>query len=154
MFNLVTSVSLLFGIAATAAGVLAADRMQVIVTLASALSASEIMLPVGHWGLAGLWMEIVAMITGGNRRALLWRCVGVAIALHVLILVTLFAGKLSDREAFSATVYLMYAWLFCMSALASATAWVIASARRMRTGMNPLTALETPIAIGAAALAI
>ena len=89
-----------------------------------------------------------------ERRVAIARCFGVGIALHALILVTLFVDKLSDREAFSATVYLMYARLFCMAVLALSTAWVFDWLHRMRTSASALTPLEVPIAVGAAALAM
>ena len=67
---------------------------------------------------------------------------------------TLFVGKLGDREAFSATIYLLYARLFCMGALAVSTTWVLTWVGRMRADRGSIAALEAPIAIGMAALAV
>lgn len=149
-----TIISLLYGIAATAAGVLAVDRMHLMLTLTSSVSVSDIMLPFGHWLSVAAWMATVAVLVPGERRAALYRCVGAGLALHALILVTLFVDKLGDREAFSAMVYLWYARLFCMATLALATAWVLAWLQRLRTRADLLTALEAPIAIGTAALGL
>jgi hypothetical protein len=147
-----TIVSLLFGIAATAAGVMAVDRMHVMLTLTTSVSVSDIMLPIGHWLFASAWMAIVALMIS-DRRTAFYRCVGIAIALHALILVTLFVGKLSDREAFSATVYLIYARLFCVAVLALSTTWLLKWLQRMRAGSNTLVALEAPLVAGTMALA-
>ncbi len=149
-----TIVSLLFGIAATAAGVLAADRMHLMLTLTSSVSVSDVMVPFGHWLMVAAWMAIVAMMTSGERRAALLRCVGVGLVLHALILVTLFVAKLSDREAFTATIYLIYARLFCIAALALSSAWLLGWAQRLRAPASAMTALEAPIMFGVAALAI
>ena len=148
-----TIVSLLFGIAATAAGVMAVDRMHVMLTLTSSVSVSDLMLPVGHWLIVAAWTGIVALMTRSQRRDAVYRCLAVGFALHALILVTLFVAKLSDREAFSATVYLMYARLFCMAAVALSTAWLLTWLPRLRAGSNPLVALEAPLAAGTMALA-
>ncbi len=149
-----TIVGLLFGIAATAAGVVAVDRMHLMLTLTTSVSVSDLMVPFGHWLLVAAWMAVVAVTIGGDRRAALTRGLGVGLALHVLILVTLFVDKLGDREAFTATVYLLYARLFCVAALALSTAWLVIWLHRMRTAADSLTALEAPLAIGALALAL
>ena len=149
-----TIISLLYGIAATAAGVLAVDRMHVMLTLTSSVSVSDVMLPFGHWLSVAAWMAIVAALVPHPRSAALYRCAGVGFALHALILVTLFVDKLGDREAFSATVYLWYARLFCMATLTLSTAWVLAWLQRLRSSADSLTALQTPIAIGTIALGL
>jgi hypothetical protein len=143
-------VSLLFGVAATAAGILAVDRMHVVLTLTPV---SDLMLPVGHWSLVLAWMAIVAALVPTERHSALARCFGVGLALHAIVLVTLFVDKLGDREAFSATVYLLYARLFCMAALSIATCWVLASLQRMRSGTEAIAVLALPMTIGAVALA-
>ena len=147
-------VSVFFGLVATIAGVMDADQLRVMLTVTSSGSVSEIMLPFGHWFLAAAWMAAVAMLLPGDRRDALYRCLGVALALHALILVTLFVDKLADREAFSARIYLIYARLFCMTALAAALIFVVDWARAIRHTSDRLRALDAPIAIGAAALAI
>lgn len=148
-----TIAGVLYGIAATAAGVLAPDRMHVMLTLTSSVSVSDLMLPLGHWLMTAAWMAVVAMMVTADRGAALRRSVGVGLVLHALILVTLFVDKLSDREAFSATVYLLYARLFCIASLALATGWVVMWLQRRRSGADVGTALDAPIAIGALALA-
>src|SRR4051812_1535309 len=118
-----TIVSLLFGAAASAAGLLAADRMHLMVAITSAASVSEVMLPIGHWAFTAMWMAVIAVLARDGRRDAMYRCLGVALALHVVVLVTLFVAKLSDREAFSARAYLIYAQVFCMTTLAAAIGW-------------------------------
>jgi hypothetical protein len=148
-------VSILFGSVATVAGLLASDRMQMMLTLTtSGVSENEVMLPIGHWLLAAIWITIVALMIDSGRRAAIARCVGVAIALHTLILVTLFVDKLTDREAFSAVVYLRYSQLVCVAALSVSTAWFINWLRRMRAANERLAVIETAIVAGVVALAI
>ena len=147
-------ISVLFGAAATAAGVLAADRMHVMVTLTSSASVSDLMLPTGHWIMTAAWMAAAVLVSTANRRDVIYRCVAVGIALHMLILVALFVGKLSDRDAFSARAYLLYAQLFCMTVLAIAAAWSIRWMQRLRQSVDDMTALEAPLLVGAAALAV
>lgn len=154
MIPVLTIVSLLFGISATAAGVMAVDRMHAMLTLTSSVSVSDVMFPFGHWLLAAVWMAVVATMVPTERRAALTRCVGIGIALHVLILVTLFVAKLGDRDAFSATVYLLYAQLFCMATVAASMVWLFGWLQRMSTGLDRLAALEAALLVGTAAVAV
>lgn len=116
--------SLVCGSVATAAALLAPARMQPTVTLSSGVSFSEMGLPIGHWIVMAAWL---AMTWSRNTsvRAQVARWLFLGFTLHVLVLVALFVPRLDDQAAFSATIYLAYAHLFCAAVLAAATAWVI-----------------------------
>ena len=146
--------SLVFSIVATAAGMLAADRMQVIVPVSSGASVSELALPIGHWAAVGLWALSMVWLAPANRRHVVFRCIGVGFALHALILVALFVPRLSDRAAFSATVYLLYARAFCVMAIALSTAWLFGWVERMRANSHGLVTLEAALVAGWVALLI
>ncbi len=139
---------------ATAAGMLAADRMQLIVPVSSGASVSELALPIGHWAAVGLWTLSMLGLARANRRRVIFRCIGVGLALHVLILVALFVPRLSDRAAFSATVYLLYARAFCVMAIALSTAWLSGWLERMRTNAHGLVTLEAALVAGWVALLV
>lgn len=145
---------MIFGSVATAAGMLAADRMQVIVPVSSGVSVSELALPIGHWAAVGLWTLSMVALAPANRRQVIFRCIGVGFALHALILVALFVPRLSDRAAFSATVYLLYARAFCVMAIALSTAWLSGWVERMRTNSHGLVSLEAALVAGWVALLI
>ena len=146
--------SCVFAIVVTAAGMLAADRMQVIVPVSSGASVSELALPIGHWAAVGLWTLSMVWLAPANRRQVIFRCIGVGFALHALILVALFVPRLSDRAAFSATVYLLYARAFCVMAIALSTAWLFGWVERMRTNSHGLVTLEAALVAGWVALLI
>jgi hypothetical protein len=147
-------VTVLFAVAATSAGWLAPERMRLLVTVTSSASVSEIVLPVGHWLAVVAWTAAVVWRHPANRRTIIYRCIGVGVALDALILVALFVPRLADRAAFSATVYLVYARLFCGMVLALSTAWLCAWVARMRTGSPPLVVLEAPLVAGWLALLV
>ena len=115
---------------------LAADRMQIIVTVSSSASVSELALPIGHWVAVGMWALSIVGLVPANRRQVIFRCIGVGFALHVLILVALFVPRLDDRAAFSATVYLIYARVFCVMAMALSTVWLYSWARADAYGFD------------------
>ena len=146
--------TLVFAIIATAAGMLAADRMLIIVTVSSSASVSELALPIGHWVAVGMWTLSMVGLVPANRRQVIFRCIGVGFALHVLILVALFVPRLDDRAAFSATVYLIYARVFCVMAMALSTAWLYSWVERMRTDSTVMVTLEAPLLAGSVALLI
>ena len=102
--------------------VFTADRMQVMVPVTPV---SELVLPIGHWVAVGLWTLSMMRLASGNRRQVIFRCIGVGFALHALILVALFVPRLDDRAAFSARVYLIYARLVCVMTVALSTAWLL-----------------------------
>ena len=142
--------SLVCGAAAAAAGLLAPSRMQPLVTLSSGVSFSEIGVPVGHWlvmaaWMAGLWWWQPAV------KAPVAKWVVLGFALHALVLVALFIPRLNDRAAFSATIYLYYAHLFCAAMLAAATAWIANWWRDART--RQLDAVVVPGWLALAAVA-
>ena len=124
---ILASSACVFAIVATAAGMLAADRMQrdgagVVERVGERDRAADWSLgcrgACGRCSSRGDWLPRIAA-------QVIFRCIGVGFALHVLILVALFVPRLGDRAAFSATVYLMYARLFCVTAIAMSTAWLL-----------------------------
>ena len=144
-----------FAIAATAGGMLAPNRMQVLVPIVSTASVSELGVPIGHWVAVALWVLAVGWLSPvlDRRRAIVW-CIGVGFVLHWLILVALFVPRLEDRAAFSATVYLIYAQVFCVLAVTLSTMWLVHWLRRMRTAPDLMLTLETPLLAGWVALLI
>ena len=145
--------TLLFAVAATAAGLWAPERMRLMVPVTSSLSVGEIVFPFGHWFAVAVWSAGVWWLHPADRRLAVRRCIGIGAALHALLLVALFVPRLSDREAFSASVYLIYARIFCAAVTAAATAWLLAWVGRVRD-QRPLAVLETPSAIAWLALVI
>ena len=141
-----------FAIVATAGGTFAPTQMQVLVPIISSASVSELGLPIGHWAAVGLWVLGVQWLAPIDRRQVIFRCIGVGFVLHLLILVALFVPRLEDRAAFSATVYLIYAQLFCVTAVAVSTTWLLNWLRRMRTEPHLMVTLETPLLAGWIAL--
>ena len=146
--------TVLFAVVATAAGWLAPDRMRLLVPVTSSVSVSEIVFPIGHWIAVVAWAAAVVWRHPSDRRAILYRCIGVGFALHALILVALFVPRLDDRAAFSAAVYLVYARMFCATTLALATAWLLGWFRRLLTDSRVMVTLEAPIAAGWGALLV
>ena len=146
-------ISLVFGAAATAAGILASARMQLVMPVSSRVSGTEVALPIGHWAAAAMWIAAVVLFHRTDRRQVVMQCVVIAFALHVLILLALFVPRLQDRAAFSASIYLLYAQAFCAAALGAATAWGVSWLRRMTRGVvRPV--LESPLLFGWMALAV
>jgi hypothetical protein len=150
--SVATAITLLFGAVATIAGLFATNYMRVLVSVTSSASVAEVAVPVGHWLLAAAWLIAVANLIGREQPGVAFRCAAVAFVLHVLILLTLFVDKLNDREAFSASVYLWYARLFCSAALAGTVVWASQWVRRLRAGASTAAAVESPICFGALAL--
>ena len=145
--------SIVFGAVATAAGLLAPARMQLIVPVSVSASVADVAFPIGHWLLAAIWIAVVMTLEPANRRRALMQCIAIAFALHLLILLALFVPRLRDEAAFSARIYLLYARMFCVTALAAATFWAWRWWQRMRIApARPV--LETAIVFGWAALAV
>jgi hypothetical protein len=136
--------TLCWAVVATILEVLAPERMRLMVPVTSV---GELVIPFGHWIIVSLWTAGALWICGASR-TLLWRCVGVALAWHALVLLALFVPRLSDRAAFSASIYRVYATAFCAGASAVATAWLLDWARRLREPTSAAAALETPLLIG------
>ncbi len=122
--------------------------MRLMVPVTSSASVSDIVLPIGHWLAVAAWTAAVVWRHPADRRAILYRCFGVGFALHALILVALFVPRLDDRAAFSAAVYLVYARMFCVTALALSTAWLLGWFQRLRTDRRVMVTLEAPLVIG------
>lgn len=146
-------ISLLFGLIVTGASLFALDRTQLMVAVTSTSSVSEVVLPFGFWALAAIWMAAAIAMHPAATHDVIYRCLGVGFALHVLLMVALFVPRLADREAFSSGIYLIYARLFCVTALAISTAWLIDWARRSQSDGRAITALDAPLVIGWMALA-
>lgn len=144
----------LFAVAATAAGWLAPDRMRVLVPVTSSASVSEIVFPIGHWIAVVAWAAAVVWQHPSDRRTILYRCIGVGLALHALILLALFVPRLADGAAFSAAAYLIYARVFCATALGIATAWLLGWLQRMNADASVMVGLEAPLAAGWGALLV
>jgi hypothetical protein len=149
----VTLISVVFGLIAAGASLLALDRTQLMVQVTSSGSVSDIVLPFGFWALAAIWMLAAIAMRVAPAREVIYRGVVAGFALHALLLVALFVPRLADREAFSSGIYLIYARLFCVAALAVATAWSIGWVRRSQTDRRAIMALDAPVVIGALALA-
>jgi hypothetical protein len=146
--------TVLFAVVASAAGWLAPDRMRLLVPVTSSASVSEIVFPIGHWIAVVAWAAAVVWRHPSDRRRILYRCIGVGVALDALILVGLFVPRLDDRAAFSAAVYLVYARMFCAMALGLATAWLLGWLQRITADANVMVGLEAPLAAGWGALLI
>ncbi|OGA75709.1 MAG: hypothetical protein A3G81_15295 [Betaproteobacteria bacterium RIFCSPLOWO2_12_FULL_65_14] len=145
---ILAAVTLLFAVAATAAGLLAPDRMQLLMPVSPSGAASEVVFPLGHWLAVALWACVVALVAGEARARVVYRCIGVGLALHVLLLLTMFARRLGDPAAFSAPAYWMYARVFSGIVAAGSSAWVLGWLRRVRTDRTALPILDAPIVAG------
>lgn len=137
--------TLAWGVAGTAAGLMVPVRMRLMLPVVSTQSASEVVIPFGHWIVVAIWAAGALWWARGERRAVLLRCIGVGLAWHVLILLALFVPRLSDREAFSASIYLIYAQLFAAGAIALGVAWLSHWIARVRSDAPTLTILETAL---------
>jgi hypothetical protein len=146
-------ISAAFGLAAAAVSLFALNRSQLMVTVTSTSSVSEVMLPLGFWALAVMWMAAAIAMRPAPARVVAYRCLGVGAALHLLLLIAMFVPRLNDREAFSSGLYLMYARVFCVGTVALATAWVIEWARRSAASASAISALDAPLVFGWMAVA-
>lgn len=144
--------TLAWAVVATAGGVLAPDQMRLMISVGSTQSAGEVVIPVGHWIVVMIWTAGAIWLSNQDRRQVLLRCIAVGLAWHAFVLLASFVPRLSDREAFSASVYLIYARLFCAGAIAIGAVWLFHWIARGRRQASALTVLETPILFGWLAL--
>ena len=144
--------TLAWAVAATIAGLLAPDRMRLMIPVGSTQSVGEVVIPFGHWLAVIIWTAGVLWWSHDDRRTVLLRCLGVGLAWHAFVLLASFVPRLSDREAFSASVYLIYARLFCAGAIAIGTVWLFDWIGRVRRNASALGVLEAPILFGWVAL--
>ena len=145
--------SVLFAIAAIVLVMVVPDRAQWVLYIASN-GANEVVFPIGYWLTAGLWVFLSTRVVDGPSRLVAARAAGVAIVLHVLLLLALFSARLDEPELFSASFYWQYARLFCGAALALATWWAIAAGRAIGTGAGGLSLIDAPVIAGASILAV
>jgi hypothetical protein len=139
---------------ATLAAVLIPAYTQITVPVASTASVGEVVIPIGHWIIIAAWTWAIMTMRPEGGRHQLARCIAIGLALHAVTLVALFVPRLADREAFSATVYLRYAQLFCIGVLSLCTAWVIVWIGRVRAALEPHALIEAPLVAGAIALSV
>lgn len=144
--------SLALAAAAVAAVLLVPERAQLVLLIASS-GANEVVFPVAYWLAAGLWVWLAASVLGEPARPVVARAIGVAVTLHVLVLLASFAARLADPTTFSTPFYWTYARLFSATVLAGATWWAAAALRTMTSPSARLALVDLPVVAGALVLA-
>ena len=144
--------TVLFVAVAIIAVMVVPDRAQWVIGIESG-GANEIAVPAAYWAAVGAWIWLLARRMRLSISPIAPAAIVIAILLHFLLLLAMFAPQVGDPSRFSTGFYLLYARVFCGLALTLAGAWSIDALRV--TGHMPATPLPLvmPIAAGAIILA-